>query len=93
MAEKIEICFCKGRKHCGNRSKIEVCFCKGRKYCGNRRKCWLPVFSPFLTMFLKCVFVSVVNNHDCEVKGQTKLIFRISNHVMPCLIQRITEMC
>ena len=25
----------------------------GRKHCGKRRKCWLPAFSPFPTMFLK----------------------------------------
>ena len=25
----------------------------GRKHCGKRRKCWLPAFSPFPTMFSK----------------------------------------
>ena len=32
-------------------SKVEFCFGKGRKYCGKVRKCWLPAFSPFPTMF------------------------------------------
>ena len=31
--------------------KIEICFEKGRKHCEKRRKCWLPAFSPFPTMF------------------------------------------
>ena len=34
----------------------EICFVKGRKHCGKRRKCWLPAFSPFLTIFLKASF-------------------------------------
>ena len=29
---------------------------KGRKHCGKRRKCWLPAFSPFPTMFSKGFF-------------------------------------
>ena len=37
--------------------KIEICFGKGRKHCGKRRKCWLPAFSPFPTMFLKGFFI------------------------------------
>ena len=31
--------------------KIEVCFEKGRKDCVKTRKCWLPAFSPFSTVF------------------------------------------
>ena len=30
-------------------------FGKGRKHCGKRRKCWLPAFSPFPTMFSKAL--------------------------------------
>ena len=26
-----------------------------RKHCGKKRKCWLPAFSPFPTMFFKTV--------------------------------------
>ena len=29
---------------------------KNRKHCGKRRKCWLPAFSPFPTMFSKAFF-------------------------------------
>ena len=32
---------------------IEICYENGRKHCGRRRKCWLPSFSPFPTMFSK----------------------------------------
>ena len=33
--------------------KFQTCFVKSRKPCGKRRKCWLPAFSPFPTMFVK----------------------------------------
>ena len=36
--------------------KKEVCYETSKKYCGKRRKCWLPVFSPFSTMFSKAFF-------------------------------------
>ena len=28
---------------------------KSRKHCGKGRKCWLPAFSPFLTVFSKAL--------------------------------------
>ena len=31
--------------------KLKICFEKCRKRCGKRRKCCLPAFSPFPTMF------------------------------------------
>ena len=34
-----------------------------------RRKYWLPVFSPFPTMFSKGFFFRVVKLWDCEVKS------------------------
>ena len=34
-----------------------MCFVKGRKHCGKRRKCWLPAFYPFPTMYSKGFFV------------------------------------
>ena len=40
--------------------KLKFCFGNGRKHCGKRRKCWLPAFSPFPTMFSKGVLNSVV---------------------------------
>ena len=38
---------------------IEICFWKGKEYqygC-KKRKCWLPVFFPFTTMFSKTLKV------------------------------------
>ena len=40
-----------------------------RKHCGKRRKCWLPVFCPFSTMFSKSYFLKVVKSRDCVVKS------------------------
>ena len=34
-----------------NVSQIEIHFLKDKQKCGGRRKCWLPAFSPFPTMF------------------------------------------
>ena len=34
----------------------EILFGMGRKHCGKRRKCWLPAFSPFPTIFSKGFF-------------------------------------
>ena len=31
--------------------KNEISLGKDKKHCGKWRKCWLPAFSPFLTMF------------------------------------------
>ena len=31
--------------------KFEIRSERGRKYCGKRRKCWLPAFSSFSTIF------------------------------------------
>ena len=36
---------------------------------GKRRKCWLPAFSSFPTMFSKCYFFGVVTSQDCVVKS------------------------
>ena len=46
----------------------------GRKQCGKRRKCWLPAFSPFPTMFSKGFFFRVVKSRDrvVMVKNGTK---------------------
>ena len=33
--------------------KNEICIEKGRKHCWKRRKCWLPAFSSFPTMFFQ----------------------------------------
>ena len=43
----------------------EICFGKGRKHCGKRRKCRLPAFSPFPTMFSKGFFPRFITSRDC----------------------------
>ena len=45
--------------------KIEICYGKGQKHCGKRRKCWLPAFSPFSTMFSKDSFPRVIKSSHC----------------------------
>ena len=37
---------------------------------GKRENCWLPVFSPFLTMFSEGFFNGVVKTRDCAVTSQ-----------------------
>ena len=34
------------------------------------RKCWLPAFSPFSTLFSKDIFSCIVKIQDCLVKGK-----------------------
>ena len=36
-----------------------------------RRKCWLPAFSPFPSMFSKGLLLRVVKSPNCAVKGYT----------------------
>ena len=50
--------------------KKEICFEKRRKHCGKRRKCWLPAFSPFPTMFSKGFLLRVVYSRECVIKTQ-----------------------
>ena len=45
--------------------KLKFWFEKGRKHCGKRRKCWLPVFSPFPTMFSKALHFRIGKSRDC----------------------------
>ena len=40
----------------------EMLFEMCRKYCEKRRKCWLPAFSPFPTMFSKSFFFRVIKS-------------------------------
>ena len=45
---------------CGHKiylySNHEMLLSQGRKHCGKRRKCWLPAFSPFPTLFSTDIF-------------------------------------
>ena len=43
---------------------MEISLAKGRKHGGKRRKCWLPAFSSFPTMFSKGFFFKVVKSWD-----------------------------
>ena len=47
--------------------KTEICFRKNKKHCGKRRKCWLPAFSLFPTIFSKAFFSRGVKSRDCVV--------------------------
>ena len=40
---------------------------KGRKRCGKRRKCWLPAFCPFPTVFSQACFLKFVKSQQCTV--------------------------
>ena len=43
------------------------------KDCEKRRKCWLPAFYPFPTMFSKDLHTRVVKSHDCVVKSMASV--------------------
>ena len=45
---------------------------KSRKHCGKRRKCWLPAFSLFPTMFSKDYILRVFTIQDYEIKSKLK---------------------
>ena len=59
---------CRRQNKCD--SKIKICRGKSRKHCGKRRKCWLPAFSPFATMFSKGFFLKVIKRRDSVIKVQ-----------------------
>ena len=52
---------------------LKLALGKVEKHCGKRQKCWLPVFSPFPTMFSKGFFHRVVKSWDCVVESQSIL--------------------
>ena len=49
--------------------QIKTYFVKDAKYCWKKRKCWLPSFSPFPTMFSKSFNLRVVKSREGVVKG------------------------
>ena len=66
---------------------------KVRKYCEKRRKCWLPAFSSFPTMFSKGFLFKVVKSRDCVGKCEQK--FRCF-HIKPLednIHQRLKRFC
>ena len=46
--------------------KFKFVFKKGRKHCMKRRKCWLPAFSPFPTIFSTALCSKDVKSRDFE---------------------------
>ena len=52
-------------------------FLKGRKDCGKGRKCWLPAFSPFPTMFSKVVYLRVVKIRDFVIRKLSPFILNL----------------
>ena len=60
----------------------------GRKHSGKRRKCWLPAFSPFLTMFSKGFYFSVVGSRDGVVRSYDSDIQRQSYTAEKSLLQK-----
>ena len=54
--------------------KLKFVFGRVENIVGKRRKCWLPAFSPFPTMFSKGFFVRVVKSLDCVVKSFNPIV-------------------
>ena len=50
-----------------------------RKHCGKRRKCWLPAFSPFPTMFSKAFPFGVVKSRGLCGKGLDNKVWTFSS--------------
>ena len=59
----------------------------GRKQWGKRRKCWLPAFSPFPTMFSKGYLFRVVKSHDCVVRSE------LSTKQQPLDLSKLKNIC
>ena len=57
--------------------KVEIFIRKGKKHYGKRRKCWLPVFSSFPTVFSKGFLPRVLKSRDCVAKILTSIFIRI----------------
>ena len=54
------------------------CLRSGRKHYGKRRKCWLPAFSPFSTMF-SSLLLQGLENLDCVVKDLTFILKSVNS--------------
>ena len=62
---------CRRQFKCG--SNHRVCLLWGRQHSGKRRKCCLPAFSPFPTMFLNAFLVMVVKTQALRGKESKKV--------------------
>ena len=58
---------CRRQMNCS--LSYDFCLQSSRKHCGKRRKCWLPAFSPFPTMFSTVLFPRVIKIRNCVVKS------------------------
>ena len=61
-----------------------------RKHCGKRRKCWLPAFSPFPTMFSKGFFPQCVKSSHCVVMFELSMLLTECNRFQ-YLIDKFTH--
>ena len=53
-------------------AKVKISlFDRVEKHCGKERKCWLPTFSPFPTVFSKAFFFRVVKSRDYVIKSSS----------------------
>ena len=68
---------------------MEILLGMGRKYCGKRRKCWLPAFSPFPTMFSKGFSSGVVKSSHCVVRvnplADWSKLRQIADNILKCI--------
>ena len=69
---------------------MEICFGIAGKCCWKRRKCWLPAFSPFPTVFSKFFFFRIIKNRDCVVKSKVNIegdqsISHAVKHLVPLM--------
>ena len=55
-----------------------------------RRKCWLPAFSSFPTMFSKALCFKVAKSLDCVVKSlPTVFLLSAATFALPCVTDGI----
>ena len=53
-----------------------VCI-KVKKHCEKRKKSWLPVYSPFQTMFSMAICFWVIKSKDCVLKSLYMIKFHL----------------
>ena len=56
--------------------KLKFALGRGRKHCGKRRKCWLPAFSPFPTMFSQASFSGSLKVEIMWLRVKLWIIYR-----------------
>ena len=56
-----------------------------------RRKCWLPAFSSFLTMFSKGFFLGIIKSHG--LSGKSKVFVTASTKKSRHVVHAGTSLC